>query len=378
MPVIIGALRETAPHESRVSLVPEVAEKFAASGARVVMERGAGERARFIDTAYKNVEWLDSGAAVLARADVVLTVQPLGVEQIGAMKAGSVVVGFMQPHARQTEIALLRERHITSFAMELVPRISRAQSMDALSSQASIAGYKAVLIAANHLQKFLPMLTTAAGTIRPSQVLVIGAGVAGLQAIATARRLGAVVEAYDVRSATREQVKSLGAKFVDTGVSADGQGGYARELTDEEKKRQQEVLDARIAAADVVVSTASVPGRAAPKIITRAAVERMRPGAVIVDIAAEQGGNCELTRAGEVVDHGGVTIVGPVNVAATLAYNASEMYARNLLNFLKPAIDKGELKIDWNDEVFAQSCLTHDGVIKHEATKLALDKKVPA
>jgi H+-translocating NAD(P) transhydrogenase subunit alpha len=377
MPVIIGALRETAPHESRVSLVPEVAEKFAASGARVVMERGAGERARFIDTAYKNVEWLDSGAAVLARADVVLTVQPLGVEQIGAMKAGSVVVGFMQPHARQTEIALLRERHITSFAMELVPRISRAQSMDALSSQASIAGYKAVLIAANHLQKFLPMLTTAAGTIRPSQVLVIGAGVAGLQAIATARRLGAVVEAYDVRSATREQVKSLGAKFVDTGVSADGQGGYARELTDEEKKRQQEVLDARIAAADVVVSTASVPGRAAPKIITRAAVERMRPGAVIVDIAAEQGGNCELTRAGEVVDHGGVTIVGPVNVAATLAYNASEMYARNLLNFLKPAIDKGELKIDWNDEVFAQSCLTHDGVIKHEATKLALDKKVP-
>jgi NAD(P) transhydrogenase subunit alpha len=378
MPVIIGALREAAPHETRVSLVPEVAEKFAASGARVVMERGAGERARFIDSAYKNVEWLDSGTAVLERADVVLTVQPLTVEQIGKVKAGAIVIGFMQPHARQAEIALLRERRITSFAMELVPRISRAQSMDALSSQASIAGYKAVLIAANHLQKFLPMLTTAAGTIRPSQVLVIGAGVAGLQAIATARRLGAVVEAYDVRSATREQVKSLGAKFVDTGVSADGQGGYARELTDEEKKRQQEVLDARIAAADVVVSTASVPGRAAPKIISRAAVERMRAGAVIVDIAAEQGGNCELTRAGEVVDHGGVTVVGPVNLAATLAYNASEMYARNLLNFLKPAIDKGELKIDWNDEVFAQSCLTHDGVIKHEATKLALDKKVPA
>jgi NAD(P) transhydrogenase subunit alpha len=378
MPVIIGALRETAPHESRVSLVPEVADKFAASGARIVMERGAGTRARFIDSAYKNVEWLDSGAAVLERADVVLTVQPLGVEQIGTLKAGAIVIGFMQPHARQAEIALLRERRITSFAMELVPRISRAQSMDALSSQASIAGYKAVLIAANHLQKFLPMLTTAAGTIRPSQVLVIGAGVAGLQAIATARRLGAIVEAYDVRSATREQVKSLGAKFVDTGVSADGQGGYARELTDEEKKRQQEVLDARIAAADVVVSTASVPGRAAPRIISRAAVERMRPGAVIVDIAAEQGGNCELTRAGEVVDHGGVTIVGPLNVAATLAYNASEMYARNLLNFLKPAIDKGELKIDWNDEVFAQSCLTHDGVIKHEATRLAFDKQVPA
>jgi NAD(P) transhydrogenase subunit alpha len=378
MPVIIGALREAAPHETRVSLVPEVAEKFAASGARLAVERGAGTRARFLDSAYKNVEWLDSGTAVLQQADVVLTVQPLTVEQIASLKAGAIVIGFMQPHARQAEIAALRDRHITSFAMELVPRISRAQSMDALSSQAAIAGYKAVLIAANHLQKFLPMLTTAAGTIRPSQVLVIGAGVAGLQAIATARRLGAVVEAYDVRSATREQIKSLGAKFVDTGVSADGQGGYARELTDEEKKRQQEVLDARIAAVDVVVSTASVPGRAAPKIISRAAVERMRPGAVIVDIAAEQGGNCELTRPGEVVDHGGVTIVGPLNLASQLAYNASEMYSRNLLNFLKPAIDKGELKIDWDDEVFVQSCLTHDGVIKHEATRVALEKKVSA
>jgi NAD(P) transhydrogenase subunit alpha len=372
MPVIIGALREGAPHETRVSLVPEVADKFAASGARICIERGAGTRARFPDANFKNVEWLDSGNAVLAQADVVLSVQPLTVEQIGHLKSGAVVIGFMQPYARPAEIAALRDRRITSFAMEFVPRISRAQSMDALSSQAAITGYKAVLIAANHLQKFLPMLTTAAGTIRPSQLLVIGAGVAGLQAIATARRLGAVVEAYDVRSATREQVKSLGAKFVDTGVSAEGQGGYARELTDEEKKRQQEVLDARIAAMDVVISTASVPGRSAPKIISRAAVERMRQGAVIVDIAAEQGGNCELTKAGETVDHGGVTIVGPVNLAAALAYNASEMYARNLLNFLKPAIDKGELKIDWNDEVFAQSCLTHDGVIKHEATRLAL------
>jgi len=206
---------------------------------------------------------------------------------------------------------------------------------------------------------------------------VIGAGVAGLQAIATARRLGAVVEAYDVRSATRDQVKSLGAKFVDTGVSAEGQGGYARELTAEEKQRQQEVLDARIAAADVVVTTASVPGRAAPKIISRAAVERMRAGAVIVDIAAEQGGNCELTQAGETVDHNGVSIIGAVNLPAQLAYNASEMYARNLLNFLKPALEKGELKIDWSDEVFAQSCLTHDGAIKHEATRAALKQRGP-
>lgn len=373
MPITIGALRETAPHEARVALVPEVAEKFAQSGARVVLERGAGERARFPDALYKKVEWLDGAQAVLAASDVVLTVQPLSVEQIGQLKAGAIVIGFMQPYSRKAEVSALRDRRLTSFSMELVPRISRAQSMDALSSQASLAGYKAVLIAASSLQKFLPMLTTAAGTIRPAQVLVIGAGVAGLQAIATARRLGAVVEAYDVRSATREQVKSLGAKFIDTGVSADGQGGYARELTAEEKAKQQEVLDARIAAADAVVTTASVPGRAAPKIISRGAVERMRPGSVVVDIAAEQGGNCELTRAGETVDHDGVQVIGPLNLPSQLAYNASEMYARNLLNFLKPAIEKGELKIDWNDEVFAQSCLTHEGAIKHEPTRKALE-----
>ena len=237
MSVTIGALRESAPRETRVSLVPEVAEKFAKEGARVLIERSAGERAGFPDGLYRNVTWAQSAAEVLAQADVLLTVQPLGVAQIGALKKTAVLVGFLQPHARAAEVRALKDRGITSFAMELVPRISRAQSMDALSSQAAIAGYKAVLIAASTLQKFLPMLTTAAGTIRPAQVLVIGAGVAGLQAIATARRLGAVVEAYDVRSATREQVKSLGAKFVDTGVSAEGSGGYARELTAEEQRQ---------------------------------------------------------------------------------------------------------------------------------------------
>ena len=226
-----------------------------------------------------------------------------------------MVVGFLQPHARIDEVKALRDRKITSFAVELIPRISRAQSMDALSSQASLAGYKAVLIAANNLEKFMPMLTTAAGTIRPSQALIIGAGVAGLQAIATARRLGAVVEAYDVRSATREQVKSLGAKFVETGVSADGAGGYARELTPEEKAKQQEALDARIAAADAVITTASVPGRKAPVSSRRPPSSACAPGSVIVDIAAEQGGNCELTKAGETVVHQGVKILGPVNVA---------------------------------------------------------------
>lgn len=373
MPVTIGVLRESAPQESRVSLVPEVVDKFVAAGARVLVERGAGVDAQFPDTLYRKAEWAEGADAVLAASDILLTVQPLTLEQIAAVKPGAIVVGYAQAHAKQAEVKALRDRRITSFAMEFVPRISRAQSMDALSSQAAIAGYKAVLIAANHLEKFMPMLTTAAGTIRPSQVLVIGAGVAGLQAIATARRLGAVVEAYDVRSATKEQVKSLGAKFVDTGVSADGTGGYARELTAEEKAKQQEVLDSRIAVADAVITTASVPGRPAPKIVSRAAVERMKAGAVVVDIAAEQGGNCELTRAGEIVVHNAVKIVGPVNLPGTLAYNASEMYARNLYNFLSPALSKGEIAIDWNDEVFAQSCLTHDGAIRHETTRKAVE-----
>ena len=374
MPVTIGVLRETLPQETRVSLVPEVAEKFATTGARVLIERGAGIQARFPDNSYRKIDWADSAAAVLAQADVLLTVQPLTLAQIAALKSTAVVVGFAQVHTKQAEVQALRDRKLTSFAMEFIPRISRAQSMDALSSQAAIAGYKAVLIAANNLDKFMPMLTTAAGTIRPAMVLVIGAGVAGLQAIATARRLGAIVEAYDVRSATKEQVKSLGAKFVDVGVSAEGQGGYARELTTEEQAKQREVLDARIAAADPVVATASVPRRRAPLIISKATVERMKPGAVIVDIAAEQGGNCELTRLGETVMHQGVKIIGPANLPGQLAHNASEMYARNLLNFLRPAIGQnGDLAIDWNDEVFAQSCVTHDGKIRHDATRKSIE-----
>lgn len=373
MPTTIGALRERAPGETRVSIVPEVADKLVAAGTQVLIERGAGTTAQFPDALYKKNAWADSPEAVLTAVDVLLTVAPLSVDAIGRLKPGAVVVGFMQAHARRDEVQALRDRKITSFAVELIPRISRAQSMDALSSQAAIAGYKAVLLAANALDKFMPMLTTAAGTIRPSQVLVIGAGVAGLQAIATARRLGAVVEAYDVRSATKEQVKSLGAKFVETGVTAEGQGGYARELTAEERAKQQEALDARIAVADAVITTASVPGRKAPIIVTRAAVERMKPGAVIIDIAAEQGGNCELTRAGETVLHQGVKIVGPINLPGQLAHNASEMYARNLFNFLRPAIGaEGQLAIDWQDEVFRDACLTHDGAIKHEATRQAL------
>jgi H+-translocating NAD(P) transhydrogenase subunit alpha len=372
MAVVVGVLKETWPTETRVAVVPEIAAKLRAAGVRVAFERGAGTAAHFPDSLYADVEFSDA-AAILGSADVLLKVQPPSLEEVGALKKGAVVIGYMQAYARPDLVRSLKDRGLTSFAMELVPRISRAQSMDALSSQASVAGYKAVLIAANTLERFLPMLTTAAGTIRPASVLVIGAGVAGLQAIATAKRLGAVVEAYDVRSATKDQVKSLGAKFIETGVSAEGAGGYARELTAEEKAKQQEVLDARIAVSDAVISTASVPGRAAPRIITQAAVERMKAGSVIIDIAAEQGGNCELTRPGETVLHGGVKIVGPLNLPASLPYHASEMYARNLFNLLKPALQNGELAIDWKDEVFAGCVLTHDGQIKHEATRKAVE-----
>jgi NAD(P) transhydrogenase subunit alpha len=372
MPINVGVVTETAAKETRVAIVPEIATKMHAAGVRVMMERGAGEKAHFPDTLYGDAEFSDA-AAILSSADVLLKVQPPSLAEVAALKQNAVVVGFMQAYARPDLVLALKQRRLTSFAMELVPRISRAQSMDALSSQGSVAGYKAALIAADTLERFLPMLTTAAGTIRPASVLVIGAGVAGLQAIATAKRLGAVVEAYDVRSATKDQVRSLGAKFVETGVSAEGAGGYARELTAEEKARQQEVLDARIAASDAVISTASIPGRPAPRIISAAVVERMKAGSVIVDIAAEQGGNCELTKAGETTLHGGVKVIGPVNLPATLPYHASEMYSRNLFNFLKPALTKGELAIDWSDEVFAGAVLTHDGEIKHAATRAAVE-----
>ncbi|MSR09135.1 MAG: NAD(P) transhydrogenase subunit alpha [Gammaproteobacteria bacterium] len=373
MPVTIGVIRETAPGEARVAIVPEVAKKLAAAKARLVIEAGAAAEARFADTDFEGqAAIVADAAAVLAEAQVLLRVQPPTLAEAGALKPGSVVIGYLQPHLQKDLVRVFCERNITSFAMELVPRISRAQSMDALSSQAAVSGYKAVLLGAGALDKFLPMLTTAAGTIRPSQALIMGAGVAGLQAIATARRLGAVVEAFDVRAATKEQVESLGAKFVDTGVTADGAGGYARELSAEERQKQQAVVNDRVAKADLVITTAAVPGRPAPRLIDRTTVERMRPGAVIVDLGAESGGNCELTRAGETVVHRGVTIIGPVNLAATVPRHASEMYARNLFNFLSPALTReGELAIDWNDEVFAGAVLTHAGTIRHEPTRKA-------
>lgn len=373
MSLILGVLKETVPGESRVALVPEVAAKFSAAGAQVLMQRGAGVAAQFPDSGFKDVQWVDSAAEVLARADILLKVQPPSLEEAAQLKAGSTLVCFMYGHLRLEVVKALRDKQVTVLATELVPRISRAQSMDALSSQAAAAGYKAVLIAASTLDKFLPMLTTAAGTIRPAQVLVIGAGVAGLQAIATAKRLGAMVEAYDVRSATREQVKSLGAKFVETGVSAEGTGGYARELTQEEKDQQQAVLEKRIAAADAVITTAAIPGRPAPKLIRKEAVYAMKPGAVIVDLAAETGGNCELCVPGETVVINGVKVVGPLNLPSSLAYHASEMYSRNLYNLVKPALDKGVFNIDWTDEVFTGCALTHGGAVQHEPTRKLIE-----
>jgi len=376
MPLSIGVLQETFAHEARVALTPDVAAKFLELGAAIDMQAGAGERSHYPDALFKGVQFHADAASALRAARVLLTVQPPTLATVEALDRKAVVVGFLQPHRELALVRALRERGLTSFAVELIPRISRAQSMDALSSQAAAAGYKAALLAAGALDKFLPMLTTAAGTIRPAQVLVIGAGVAGLQAIATSRRLGAIVEAYDVRAATKEQIQSLGAKFVDTGVAAEGTGGYARELTAEEKAKQQDILDRHIAKADAVITTAAVPGRTAPRIISKAAVAAMGAGAVIVDLAAESGGNCELTVAGEtVVTPNGVKILGPRNLPSELARHASQMYARNLLNFLAPAIKKGELAIDWQDEVFAQSVLTHDGQVRHAPTAKLLEAR---
>jgi NAD(P) transhydrogenase subunit alpha len=377
MPVSIAVLRETSQNERRVALTPEVAKKLKGRGADIVVERGAGEPASFVDASYRDAEIAVDARNALQRADVLLKVQPPTLEEIAGLREGSVVIGYLQPHLAPERTRALRDRRITSFAMELLPRTTRAQAMDVLSSQASVAGYKAVLIAAEAAPKFFPMMTTAAGTIRPSKVLIIGAGVAGLQAIATARRLGAQVEGFDVRPETKEQIESLGAKFLDLGVSAAGTGGYARELSPEEREQQQRALAEHLKGIDVVVTTAAVPGRKAPRIISRAMVEGMKQGAVIVDIAAESGGNCEGVEAGRTVVHNGVTLIGPVNLAASAPIHASEMYSRNLYNFLELSLKEGTLTLDWDDELIAKTCLTHAGEIRHEATRLMVDGATP-
>ncbi|KAF0191055.1 MAG: NAD(P) transhydrogenase subunit alpha [Gammaproteobacteria bacterium] len=372
MSLRLGVPKEITSGERRVALVPDVVARLVKKGFTVVVEKDAGKSAFFSDDAYRNAgaEIADNASAVYAAADIVLRVQPPSLEEIGALKGSSIVIGLMAAHANIDRVRRMQEKGLTSFSLELVPRITRAQAMDVLSSQATVAGYKAALMAANMTGRFLPMLTTAAGTIRPAKVLIMGAGVAGLQAIATMRRLGAIVEAYDVRRAAGEQVQSLGAKFLALEIDAEGSGGYARELTAEEKVREQEMLARHVGEADAVITTAQIPGRAAPRLISRAMVERMKPGSVVIDLAAESGGNCELTKAGEVVDHHGVSVVGPVNIAATLPVHASEMYAKNMMSFLGLFSDDGSaLTIDWNDEIIKGSVVTREGRIMNEAVR---------
>lgn len=367
MPLTLGIITEKAQHERRVALDPPIVARLLGAGIDVLVEHGAGTRAGHPDDTWKDCRLVDQAAGVAGQADLLAVVQRPETEVLTALRPDSLLVGLLAPYRDFDILRETAERGVSLIAMELVPRISRAQSMDALSSQATVAGYQAAIIAADLSPRLFPMLTTAAGTLRPVKVVVIGAGVAGLQAISTARRLGGQVEAYDIRAAAREQVESLGAKMIDTGVDAETEGGYARELSAEEKKQQAEALADHLAKADVVISTAAVPGREAPKIVTADMVEKMRPGSVIVDAAADAGGNCELTRPGETVIEHGVIIDGPLGLPSRCALHASEMYAKNIFNLVNLMIKDGELVIDPDDEVVAGCLLAHGGEIVHES-----------
>ena len=352
----VGVPREISAGEQRVALVPDGVHRL--EGFTVVVERGAGVAAGYPDAAYA-----DAGAELTDDpwdgVDAIIKVAGPTEDELARLNAGQLLISFLQPLTETERISKLRDKGVLAFAMESIPRTTRAQAMDALSSQATVAGYKAVLIGADRLPRFLPMLTTAAGTIPPARALVLGAGVAGLQAIATARRLGAVVSGFDVRPAVREQVQSLGAAFLDLGVvGEETEGGYARELTPEEQAQQQAALAERIPDFDLVITTAAIPGRPAPKLIPASAVEKMRPGSVIVDLAAEAGGNCELTRPGEVIDVNGVTIVGTLNLPSAMPGHASQLYSRNVSALLEHLAPSGELSLDWEDEITGGACVT--------------------
>jgi len=375
--VIVAVPKEIAAGERRVALVPDAVKQLAAKGVEVVVERGAGAAAGFDDAAYERAgaKLEPDAAALLARADVVVKVQPPGPRadgshEVDSLRPGSLLVGFLRPLDAPELARRLAAARVTAFAVELVPRITRAQAMDALSSMSSLAGYRAVLLAATALPRIFPMLVTAAGTISPARVLVIGAGVAGLQAIATARRLGAIVEAYDTRPAVKEQVESLGARFVELDLDtsdAEGAGGYAKAQSEEFYRRQREQLGKRVAAADVVITTALVPGQRAPVLIEETAVRAMRPGSVIVDLAAEKGGNCACAEADREVRVGGVLVLGPTNLPADLAANASQMYSRNLVTFLLHLLRDGKIELDLGDEITRGALLTHEGELRARA-----------
>ena len=371
---------ERQPGEARVALVPESVKKLTGSGAEVWIETGAGLKAGFRDSDYEAVGGkLSDRSAVLQSADILACINRPEPDDFARLKAGAVIIGFLKPLDEPDKLEAVVARRLTAFSMELVPRITRAQSMDALSSMATVAGYKAVIVAAEHLPKLFPLLMTAAGTIPPAKVLVLGAGVAGLQAIATARRLGAVVEAYDVRAAAGEQVKSLGAKFLEVdlgGIQTEDAGGYAKELTPEALKRGREMVAKHAATADVIITTAQVPGRRAPVMLEEEAVSSMRPGSVIIDLAASTGGNCVLTKAGESVNYNGVTIMGPLNVPATVPLHSSQLYSRNLVSFLALINDKGNLKIDMGDEILKGACVAYEGGNVHPKVAAALGQPV--
>ena len=364
--MLIAVPAETQLHEKRVAATPETVAKFIASGCQVVVEKGAGVAASYPDAAYleKGAELADDFAATCGSADLVLKVRPLNESETSAVNAGATVVGLIAPFTNPL-LKSYADAGLSCFCMEMVPRISRAQSMDVLSSQANIAGYKSVLLAMEHYQRFFPMLMTAAGTVQPAKVLIMGAGVAGLQAIATARRMGANVEVFDVRAAAKEQVESLGARFVEVASDEDAEdaGGYAKEMDDEYKKRQADLIAERAAKSDIIITTALIPGRPAPVLITEEMVKTMKPGSVIVDLAVEMGGNCPLSELDQVVVKHGVTLVGVGNIPALMATDASSLYARNLLNFLAPMLNKesGELNINMEDEVIASSLICKGG-----------------
>jgi proton-translocating NAD(P)+ transhydrogenase subunit alpha len=361
----IGVPKETAAGERRVALVPEVVKKLTGQGHTVLVQAGAGEGALIPDAHFEEAgAELTGDAKAVFGADVVVKVSPPSADEVKLLNDHSTLIGFLQPLTNKEGVKALADAGVTAFALESVPRISRAQSMDALSSQSNVAGYRAALIGAQELGRYYPMLMTAAGTIRPATVLVLGAGVAGLQAIATARRLGAVVQAFDVRAAVKEQVESLGAKFLefDLGGDLEGEGGYARELTPEQQARQQELLQEAIAKVDVVITTALVPGRPAPKLVTAEAVKNMKSGSVIVDLAGEAGGNAELSKPGETVIEHDVKIVAPLNLPSTLAEHASQLYARNIASLLELMVgEDGSLQLNFDDEIIAGACVTRDG-----------------
>ncbi len=359
----IGIPKEVVPNERRVALTPDAVPALLKLQLEVLVETGAGEGAFFSDADYQRVGAKPVSTAEALAADIVVKLHKPTPAEVDAMRAGAMLIAFLYPATNPDLVERLAQRRVTALSMDLIPRISRAQSMDALSSQANVAGYKAVLLAGAAMPKFLPMMTTAAGTIRPAKVLVLGAGVAGLQAIATARRLGAVVWGYDVRAAVKEQIESLGAKFLDLGVvGAEDKGGYAKELSEQDKRRQQAALAEKTKDFDVVITTAAIPGKPAPRLITKETVAGMRPGSVIVDLAAETGGNCESTEAGQTVVRHGVTIVGAVNLPATVPMHASQLYARNITELLRLLVTKdGQLNLDFNDEIIQGACVTHDG-----------------